>query len=270
MTDSLKPPIVRGTTEFPHPSFAAYAVGGWNPFPIFEPDLDWHPFLYCNNMSEKVWKGLEFDGRCEDVRGSSYWIMPAPSAGQQFSARFDPASPLFQTWFGMYVLAPDEHGRRRPPSLELIEQLGIRDNEAWHDFMGAPSGTWEARDRIVASRDEDGPDAAWLVEHFATGTVDVGADNPQESRPPIVMVTHGWQDHVQSFQSRLEFSNHFVYYVGDCLVVHYNAWAEYVNLKGETLNNGARALPGLERMRRSLSWHDSGAGFACPGNFALR
>jgi hypothetical protein len=78
----------------------------WNPRPFFQVAPGWKPYLFCNNMAPH-WRGVTLAGEKTDL-------------------------------CGVYVIPPHE-GRRVPADLELVRELGYRDQTAWLRFMGAPA-----------------------------------------------------------------------------------------------------------------------------------
>lgn len=74
-----------------------------------------------------------------DARGTNFYAYGAPVAPQTFAARSDPRSPLYQAWFGVYVIA--DSAAARP---DMAMQLGALDQQSWLGAMGDPQPAFAA------------------------------------------------------------------------------------------------------------------------------
>jgi hypothetical protein len=74
-----------------------------------------------------------------DARGTNFYAYGAPVAPQTFAARSDPRSPLYQAWFGVYVIA--DSAAARP---DMAMQLGALDQQSWLGAMGDPKPAFAA------------------------------------------------------------------------------------------------------------------------------
>lgn len=253
--------------RLPNASFLYYVMGGnWNPVPIFNPAPGWHHVLYCNNMSQ-MWRGVTWNGRTEDVRGANYFVLPAPERGFACSGHFDPRSHRFQAWFGCYVLAPDDRGRRREPDSALIAALATRDNNAWHRKMGWPADDWRSENTITPITGDDAGNPRWKIRHVGHGRIDAGDQNPGGVFPDMIDVPREcWQDGVESYQERTELSHGDFYYLGDVLIMEYRIGVEFTNRAGQRICTEEDLRPEFEAMRSTVRFYDDGGGWRCAEN----
>jgi hypothetical protein len=112
-----------------------FNLRGWNPRPAFRVEQGWLPRIFSLSM-QPHWQQIACGDRTQDLRGTSYLLFPAPTEGSTYSAHFDPTSPYFHAFFGVYVLPPVE-GQRLPP--DIFAELGNRDNLGWLKMMGDPA-----------------------------------------------------------------------------------------------------------------------------------
>lgn len=151
--------------------------------PTVEIDVDpaFAPTILTTDMAAH-WEGIEHEGRRRDVPGTSHLVLPAPGPGRARSAHFDPASPSYQAFFGVYVLPPWE-GRPVPPA--LFDALGNRDNLGWLARMGdpAPRSTTlgPSRTAVVA-----GGSRVRFSRRCRTHA-DLGGANPTSGLPALVL-----------------------------------------------------------------------------------
>lgn len=83
-------------------------------------------WVFQPTVMDRAWVTL-------DVRGVNFFAYGGPVAPQTFAARSDPASPLYQAWFGVYVIADSAAAR---PDIPM--QLGGLDQQSWLGAMGDP------------------------------------------------------------------------------------------------------------------------------------
>ncbi|HEX3678697.1 MAG TPA: hypothetical protein VHU90_03155 [Galbitalea sp.] len=87
------------------------------------------------NVMDPIWKSL-------GMQGVNYYAFGAPVAPNDFSARSDPTSHLYQAWLGAYVVvgaldsvSANDEARQR----EMITHLTENDQRAWLSAMGDPA-----------------------------------------------------------------------------------------------------------------------------------
>ena len=92
-------------------------------------------WIVQQNPMDEIWKPL-------GMRGVNYFAFGGPVPPNKFSARSDPASPLYQAWLGAYVViggldsaSATDQARQR----ELIVHLTQYDQRAWLAAMGDPA-----------------------------------------------------------------------------------------------------------------------------------
>ena len=87
------------------------------------------------NVMDPIWEPLGY-------KGVNYYAYGGPATGHNFAARSDPDSPLYQAWFGAYVIAggkaafgmaDENHG------CQAFAKLAEYDQRSWLQAMGDPS-----------------------------------------------------------------------------------------------------------------------------------
>lgn len=235
--------------------------------------MDFNSGLCCNNM-EDHWRAIQPPGftRPVDLRGANFFVFPAPREGTSYSARFDANSPFFQAFFGVYALPPHE-GTRLPLDMQLLAELGRRDNQAWLRFMGDPNYAQTSAlvesDHTLEASAADGSQRKIGTVRF-DWHVDVGPGNPRPGgaapdlwAPPA----SAWRDHVSAYQPAVQRPARFVaWHAGDYLIANFIIAAEFRRRDGamiRTIEDGAFAA-GLEAMAASVTVEDDGGGYRPP------
>ena len=86
------------------------------------------------NVMDPIWQPLH-------VKGVNYYAFGGAQAPNQFAARSDPASPLYQAWFGAYAI---QGGREifasndQSKQFAWLAQLAEFDQKSWLGAMGDP------------------------------------------------------------------------------------------------------------------------------------
>ncbi|HKV50294.1 MAG TPA: hypothetical protein VJO52_03760 [Gemmatimonadaceae bacterium] len=96
------------------------------------------------NVMDRAWVTLS-------MRGTNFYAYGGPVAPRTFASRSDPASPFYQAWFGVYVIADSAAAR---PDVPL--QLGALDQRSWLGAMGDPQPAFtltrtQARGTVVVA-----------------------------------------------------------------------------------------------------------------------
>lgn len=166
-----------------------------------------------------------------DIKGCNYYIFPSPAKGKKYSARFDPESPFFQSFFGIYVVPPLEDG---PVPLDVVPILGERDNTSWIHFMGAKhlSSSVLSNTSTCIEKNE-GRCVKWKLVTRYSMPLDVGPDNPEgggddpspafADLPDLWRVPRElWKDHVNGYQEAIQDPViQYVWYENDILFVNF-------------------------------------------------
>ncbi|GAB3167922.1 hypothetical protein [Telluribacter humicola] len=262
-------------TEPVPPARLLFNLRGWNPRPVFLAEPEWFPHIFSIPMSHH-WHNIQVDGHLCNLRGTGYLLLPAAAPGAAapggtYSAHFDPGSPYFQAFFGLYVVAPHQ-GRRVSP--EVFVQLGDRDNLAWGKFMGDPSPFSQAEGPVnLQCQETDSADASirWTCTMTCRIHADLGYQNPQQGLMPILSVpasaATAWESQVFSYQEMLATYEVHLWYEGDYLIIGYYNGVSFEKKSGQTVNTlsdypAFRAQ--LERMAAGLKIVDNGGGFSTP------
>ncbi len=257
--------------EFPSPSQIVFNLRGWNPRPAFRVESEWLPRIFCLNM-EPHWKKVLCHDRSCDYRGTSYFLLPASAPDATYSAHFDPTSPYFHSFFGVYIIPP-VNGQR--VSSEVLSELGNRDNLAWLRMMGDPfpfSVPIEAKCLECVETDELGRGKKWsfLTTYLVHG--DLGHNVPQEGLPPFLIAPKAtakgsWEQFINSYQEMVITSRGFIWYEENYLILNFFNGIEFCNKTGrkiDTYHYYPKFRQQLLRMADGLKIINDGTGFSCP------
>ncbi len=252
-----------------------FNLRGWNPRPAFLVEPEWIPRIFSLSMTPH-WRQVNCGDRVEDLQGISYLLMPAPSQGGSYSAHFDPDSPYFFAFFGVYVIPPVQ-GRRVPP--EIFAELGNRDNLAWLKSMGDPQPYSEPVTPLLTKIDHRSASASpkwsFVVNYQLHG--DLGLQNPQANFPEVLLppsyaLPNSWSEKVDSYQDMLITCRGFLWYEGDYLVINFFNGAEFTNKAGQkisTYNDCPEFREQLLRMADGIKIANDGRGFISPNSGTL-
>jgi hypothetical protein len=216
-----------------------FNLRGWNPRPAFWVEPGWMPRIFSLSMSPH-WQQVNCGNGTSDFQGISYFLMPEGTADSLYSSHYDPSSPYFFSFFGLYVIPPIA-GRRVLP--ELCTELGNRDNLAWLTSMGDPHPNSQPKaTRLVeiASRpDSDSPQWQFTCNYQLHG--DLGWNNPRQNFPQVLLppgaeVEPSWVEHVDAYQAVTMICRGFLWYEGDYLIMNYFNGVEYTNTQGQKIN----------------------------------
>lgn len=101
------------------------------------------PLVARENSMNDVWAPL-------GLRGVNYYVYGGPVRAGSFSARSDPASPLYQAWVGAYVV---EGGHAQfanvRQSIGSARKLAELDQRSWLRAMGDPTPLGTTREPVT-------------------------------------------------------------------------------------------------------------------------
>jgi hypothetical protein len=252
-----------------------FNLRGWNPRPAFWVEPGWIPRIFSLSMAPH-WQQVNHGGRCHDLQGISYFLMPEVQADCHYSAHYDPTSPYFFSFFGLYVIPPIA-GVRVP--LEMFAELGNRDNLAWLTSMGDPHPASRPISPTFIETDPrhgtDTPQWKFTANYQLHG--DLGWNNPRQNFPEVLVppapeLEPSWLVHIDAYQDVTMICRGFLWYEGDYLIVNFFNGVEYTNVKGETINT-YEAYPEfreqLNRMATQIRVVDDGRAFIPPNSGSL-
>ncbi len=236
---------------------------GINPTVALDLAPGWHPQLFPVCLSP-YWQSVPWRGENWTIEGTNFLLLPAAREPGGCSARFDPHSPFFQCFLGVYVLAPVQ-GERVP--VDFYSLLAHRDYLAWARRFGDPAPRGDVDIRIHRIGVEKWAYDSTVVCHF-----DVGPNNPQQGVPPLVTVPQHaavpggahWSDVVNGYDERIELVRGYIWYEGPYLVCSYFTGACFTDRAGRTINTHMRyphVLQGQEEMVASIQVFDRGTGY---------
>ena len=234
-----------------------------NPVATFQSAANWDSYqkgVFCNNMTPH-WEELPVPGyqNPQNVDGCNYFVFPQAVAGAKYSRHFDPTSPYFEAFFGVYVVAP-LNGKALPLDMAFAGELGVRDNQAWLYFMGDPN-FGDVTMKVVEKA------GVVLYEWH----VDTGDKNPTKKIPPLWKVPKSaWNKSVNSYQDALQVPTNFlIWQSGDYLIVNFAIASEFTNKQGATINTYKQyqeVRDGFAAMTASIQIVDDGGSYRCAGD----
>jgi hypothetical protein len=245
------------------------SLHGLNPAVALDLAPGWHPQFFPICLSP-YWQSVQWGGEYWTVEGTNFVLLPAAQEPGGCSAHFDPRSPFFQSYVGVYVLAPVQ-GERVP--VDLIPVLSQLDYLAWARRFGDPAPRGDADTRIHQIGVEK-----WAYEGTMACHCDVGPNNPQQGMPPLMTVprqalepgTAHWSDVVNGYDERTELVRGYIWYEGAYLVCSYFAGTRFTDRTGRTIDTHLRyphLLQGQEEMVASIQVFDRGTGYRGPKPF---
>jgi len=233
----------------PHDEFLAPEGDGYNPFPLVARAPGWPPRIYATDLTPHI----ESFG----LRATSYLLVPQIGRWE-CSDRFNPQSPFFQCFFGVYAITKTDGTAPRP---EVFADLGLADNRAWLRKMGDP-GPMAETESIDYDRQ---PNRWWKVTARVRIHMDVGPGNPSSGLPPeLVVPEEAWLGRVSPYQERIDLLEAIVWTQGRYLFAAWYTGAEFYDASGWRRINTFEAHPdvreGQELMARSVVISDDGGG----------
>ena len=111
----------------------------------FTSNLVWPPSDF--QRMGKIWR--------IGINGNNHWSVGHILPGNYYSERFNPESPYYQAWVGMYAVDKDLWGfdSKENPSLNKQIELAIKDQNAWLQAYGAQPFTKSLS--VFGSRDAE-------------------------------------------------------------------------------------------------------------------
>jgi hypothetical protein len=257
-----------------------FNLRGWNPRPAFLVEPGWIPRIFSLSMASH-WRQVSYplgrrstDGHApRDLDGISYFLMPAPTPGSNYSAHYDPDSPYFFSFFGLYVIPP-VNGERVSP--RMFAELGNRDNLAWLRSMGDPNPTSQPIMPLLTELTADVAEGeqkwSFLANYAMHG--DLGTANPQENFPEVLMPPDPaiWRSQIASYQNVTMICRGFLWYEGDYLVMNFFNGVEFTNQAGQRINtyeNHPEFREQLQRMAAGIRIMNDGRSFVAPNSGSL-
>ncbi|MBV9143922.1 MAG: hypothetical protein JO115_23880 [Pseudonocardiales bacterium] len=245
------------------------SLHGLNPAVALDLAPGWHPQFFPICLSP-YWQSVPWGGANWTIEGTSFLLLPAAQKPGGYSARFDPSSPFFQCFLGLYMIAPVQ-GERVP--LDLYSSLVHFDYLAWGQRLGDPAPRGDVDIRIHRVGVEK-----WAYDSTAACHFDVGPNNPQHGMPPFLTVPRWpiapgaahWSDVVDSYDERIDLVRGHLWYEGPYLVCSYFSGARFTDRAGRTIDTHTRyphVLQGEEETVASIRVFDRGTGYRGPTPF---
>lgn len=242
------------------------SLHGINPAVAIDLVPGWHPRLFPVCLSPH-WQSVRWGGENWTVEGTNFFLLPAAQEPKGCSAYFDPRSPFFQSYIGVYVLAPVQ-GERVPTDLYPV--LSHFDYLAWARRFGVPAPRADVDFQIRRIKAEK-----WAYDGQVACHVNVGPNNPQQGMPPLMTVPRQaavpggahWSDVVNGYDERIEPVRGYLWYEGPYLICSYFAGVRFTDRAGRTIDTYARyphLLQGQEEMAASIQVFDRGTGYRGP------
>ncbi|MBO3462885.1 hypothetical protein G7B40_001225 [Aetokthonos hydrillicola Thurmond2011] len=249
-----------------------FNLRGWNPRPAFLVESGWLPRIFCQSM-EPHWKQVSAGGLTQDYKGSSYLLFPTPNPGATYSAHFDPTSPYFHAFFGLYIIPP-VNGERVLP--EVFSEFGNRDNLGWLRKMGDPfpfSVPVQPKFLECVETDELGQGKKWSFITSYKLHASLGDNSPQQGLPEILVVPKStnsfWKQFIDSYQDIVMTTRGFIWYEGDYLIMNFFNGIEFYDRnfrKIDTYNDYPEFREQMLRMAANVKIINDGTGFSSPSS----
>lgn len=193
-----------------------------------------------------------WSGEGMNVKGENYYYLPAPIEGKTFSQRFDPTSPYFQSWFGIYVVKDNESKRFAFADGRLdgnaLFQLAVADQRAWlRNVAGldTPVVAVDTSFPIAVVKVSVAGQDAWKLTGRVRSNVDVGEKNVRVGRPDVLLIPSiSWSEYIGSYASVTLDVVAYVLYNSDkkeTYVIYYNG-IDFIDKKGQH----HRTLPDIQ------------------------
>lgn len=195
--------------------------------------------------------------------GKNYYLFPKPAGDAAYSRRFDPQSPYFQSWIGIYTVK-DKDDKAYGIDNGILDQdavikLGIADQTGWlRDFARISAPRILIDDTVPVTCEDttfDG-EPAWKLTCRLLTQADVGDTNYQAGVSDLLIVPAScWESSVESFQ---EINVNIVFYVWHSpengeLNMLYLTGAEYTDLDGVPHDYLPVILPELEEIAKNVT-----------------
>ncbi|RPI00979.1 MAG: hypothetical protein EHM64_16410 [Ignavibacteriae bacterium] len=141
------------------------------------------------------------------AKGQNYYFLSNPTQARTYSDRFNPQSNYFQSWFGAYTIEDANNTTyalsNNSINAQAILQLSIADQKAWlisFAGMSNPSVSIDTSVAVNVSQVQVDGRSGWKITGSLISNVDVGANNPQSNRPPLLLIPpSAWQGIVGSY-----------------------------------------------------------------------
>jgi len=247
------------------------SLHGINPTVTVDLAPGWQRQLFPVCLSQ-YWQSMGWDGADWTVEGTEFVLLPAAQEPGGYSAHFDPSSPFFQCFLGVYVFAPME-GERVP--VNLYSTLTHFDYLAWGRRLGDPA----PRGDVELEIHRIGVDK-WAYDGTVACHLDVGPNNPQQGVPPFLTVPRQptapgaahWSDAFNGYDERTDLVRGRMWYEGPYLVCSYFTWPRITDRAGRTIDTQTRyphVLQGQEETVASVQFFDRGTGYRGPKPFGF-
>ncbi len=245
------------------------SLHGLNPAVALDLAPGWHPQLFPVCLSP-YWQSVPWGGANWASEGTNFLLLPAAQEPGGCSAHFDPRAPFFQSYVGVYVLAPVQ-GERVPA--DLCPALTHCDHLAWARRFGDPAPRADVDFRIRRVSAEK-----WVYDGEVACHCNVGPNNPQQGIPPLMTVPRQaavpggahWSDVINGYDERVELVRGCLWYEGPYLLCCYVVGTRFADRAGRTIDTYARyphLLQGQEEMAASVQVFDRGTGYRGPQPF---
>jgi hypothetical protein len=204
------------------------------------------PWVSEQNVMDPIWKALGH-------KGVNFYAYGGPSKGHDFAARSDPDSPLYQAWFGAYVIDAGKAifgARDKDWACRAFSDLGEYDQRSWLEAMGDPHALAASVERksfstIPIAGSERAACSFEMKTHSDLGPGATPLGN-HLGMPPA----QKWQDRLTAFH---DLTLHVVgawWYDSrhDIAIIVYSASSKFTDQRGITKDNG----PALEASFRKM------------------
>lgn len=217
------------------------------------------PWVSETNVMDPIWEPLGY-------KGVNFYAYGGPSQGSTFATRSDPDSPLYQAWFGVYVVAGTGgafSGDEKSRACLAFSKLAEFDQRSWLEAMGDPHPLAEsAKSRhfsVISIAGSDRTACAFDMKthsDLGPGTTPLGK---HLGMPPV----QKWQDRLGAFHDLTLHALGAWWYDGQrgVTVIVYTASSNFTDNRGTTKDNGPAVGAAFHQMMSQVVLRDEeGAG----------
>jgi hypothetical protein len=202
-------------------------------------------------VMDEMWQSLK-------LKGVNYYAFGAAQPPHPFAARSDPASPLYQAWFGAYAV---QGGRNfvsnSDKDFDWVAKLAEFDQVSWLAAMGDPRP--EAKWIKHSAPEQESIDGAQRVLYRATmiSHSDLSSPGPNStalSQKLGMPEAHALRIDVKPFHP-ITLTGYYAFWYDDkrdMTFVVYGVWSSFKSMDGSTHDNGMALQHELRRMIRGV------------------
>jgi hypothetical protein len=197
------------------------------------------------NVMDPIWEPL-------GLKGVNYYAYGGLTTGNDFSARSDPDSSLYQAWFGVYVVAGGKakfQSGDETQDCRAAAKLGEYDQRSWLEAMGDPNPVAVSQNPHFSSAMIDGSKRPLCSFDMQTHS-DLGPGTTPLAKHIGMPPAEKWKDRLSLYH---DLTLHVIVSWGydqrrDLTMIVYSASSAFTEKLGRVRDNG----PVLDRQLRQM------------------